>query len=77
MNSQARPPVRQNSITRNELTVYGSYVGVNMFPRAIGILEAGVITPSALLSAVVPLAQIREAMGELRRGDAMKVVIRH
>jgi threonine dehydrogenase-like Zn-dependent dehydrogenase len=77
MNSTARPGVRQNTITRNELTIYGSYVGVNMFPRAIAILEAAVIRPSALLSAVVPLARIAEAMGELRRGDAMKVVIRN
>jgi len=77
MNSHARPAVRQNTITRNELTVYGSYVGVNTFPRAIAILERGVIKPSVLISAIMPLDQIREALDLLRSGSAMKVAIRH
>lgn len=77
MNSHARPAVRQNTITRNELTVYGSYVGVNTFPRAIAILERGVIKPSALISAIMPLDQITEALDLLRSGTAMKVAIRH
>ena len=77
MNSRARPAVRQNAITRNELTIYGSYVGVNTFPRAIALLESGVIRPSVLLSEVVPLAQLPAALDRLRRGDAMKIAIRH
>jgi threonine dehydrogenase-like Zn-dependent dehydrogenase len=77
MNSHARPAVRQNTITRNELTVYGSYVGVNTFPRAIAILEAGVIRPSVLISAIMPLERIAEALDLLRSGSAMKVAIRH
>jgi threonine dehydrogenase-like Zn-dependent dehydrogenase len=77
MNTHARPAVRQNTITRNELTVYGSYVGVNTFPRAIAILERGVITPSVLMSAVMKLEQLAEALDLLRSGTAMKVAIRH
>ncbi|MBA2304566.1 MAG: zinc-binding dehydrogenase, partial [Acidobacteria bacterium] len=77
MNSHARPAVRQNTITRNELTVYGSYVGVNTFPRAIAILERGVIKPSSLISAIMPLDRILEALELLRSGGAMKVAIRH
>ena len=77
MNSHARPAVRQNTITRNELTIYGSYVGVNTFPRAIAILERGVITPSSLLSAVMPLEKLPAALDLLRSGTAMKVAIVH
>ena len=77
MNAHARPAVRQNMITRNELTIYGSYVGVNTFPRAISLLERRVISPSALISAVLPLTAIRDALALLRSGTAMKVVIRH
>ena len=76
MNAHATPPVRQNTITRNELTIYGSYVGVNTFPRAISIVERGVIHPSALLSAVMPLRDIGAALDQLRSGTAMKVAIR-
>jgi threonine dehydrogenase-like Zn-dependent dehydrogenase len=77
MNSHARPAVRQNTITRNELTVYGCYVGVNTFPRAIAILEGGVIKPSSLLSAVMPLEELPAALDLLRSGTAMKVAIVH
>jgi len=77
MNSRAAPPVRQNTITRNELTVFGSYVGVNTFPRAIALLERGTIKPSAFVSRVSPLEQMPDALDALRSGDAMKVVIRH
>lgn len=76
MNSHARPAVRQNTITRNELTVYGSYVGVNTFPRAIAVLESGVITPSSLISAIMPLEKLPEALDLLRAGSVMKVAIR-
>jgi len=77
MNARARPAVRQNMITRNELTIYGSYVGVNTFPRAISLLERGVISPSVMISSVMPLSGIHDALGLLRSGSAMKVVIRH
>ncbi|MGE5814245.1 MAG: alcohol dehydrogenase catalytic domain-containing protein [Acidobacteriota bacterium] len=77
MNSRAKPAVRQNAITRNELTIFGSYVGVNMFPRAIGLLESGVIHPSVLLSDILPLNELPAALELLRTGDAMKIAIRH
>lgn len=77
MNSRAKPAVRQNAITRNELTIFGSYVGVNTFPRAITLLESGVIRPSILLSDVKPLDQLPAALERLRSGDAMKIAIRH
>ncbi|MEZ5284658.1 MAG: alcohol dehydrogenase catalytic domain-containing protein [Vicinamibacterales bacterium] len=76
MNSTARPAVRQNTITRNELTIFGSYVGVNTFPRAIALLEQATIRPSIFLSGVVPLEEVGEAMRRLRGGDAMKLAVR-
>lgn len=77
MNSQARPSVRQNTITRNEITVYGAYVGVNTFPRAISILERGVIKPSKLLSRIIPLEEMPETLAAMRAGHVMKVAIKH
>jgi threonine dehydrogenase-like Zn-dependent dehydrogenase len=77
MNSRARPSVRQNAITRNELTVFGSYVGVNTFPRAIALLERGTVRPSVLLSAVEPLRELPGALERLRHHEAMKIAIRH
>lgn len=77
MNTQARPPVSQNAITRKELTIYGSFVGVNTFPRAIEILENRIIQPSRLISRMVPLTEVHEAIETLRQGETMKIVIRH
>ncbi len=77
MDSQARPEVRQNQITRKELTIHGSYVGVHAFPRAIEILESGVINPSGLISEVVALGDLPETLQKLRRGTVMKAVVRH
>lgn len=77
MNSRAKPAVRQNTITRNELTIFGSYIGVNTFPRAIALLERGVIRPSCFLSATLPLDRVHDGMAALHDGNAMKIVIRH
>ncbi|MFQ5737762.1 MAG: alcohol dehydrogenase catalytic domain-containing protein [Acidobacteriota bacterium] len=75
MDSQARPTVCQNAITRKELTVYGSYVGAATFPSAIAILESGVIKPSRLISEVFPLQEVNRAIDSLRKGSMMKAVV--
>ncbi len=75
MNQQARPTISQYDITRNELTVYGTFIGINTFPVAIKMLESGVLRPSVLISHRLPLARIAEGIELLRRGEAIKVVV--
>jgi threonine dehydrogenase-like Zn-dependent dehydrogenase len=75
MNQQARPVVSQYDITRNELTIYGTFIGINTFPVAIKMLESGVLRPSVLISHRLPLARIAEGIELLRRGEAIKVVV--
>jgi threonine dehydrogenase-like Zn-dependent dehydrogenase len=75
MNQQARPTVSQYDITRNELTVYGTFIGINTFPVAIKMLESGVLRPSVLISHRLPLARLAEGLELLRRGEAIKVVV--
>lgn len=75
MNQQARPTVSQYDVTRNELTVYGTFIGINTFPVAIKMLESGVLQPSVLISHRLPLARIAEGIELLRRGEANKVVV--
>lgn len=77
MNARARDPIPQNSITRKELTIRGCYVGVNRFPRAIAILESGIIRPSILISECVGLTEIGRAIEGLREGRLMKAVVSH
>jgi len=75
MNQQARPTVSQYDITRNELTIYGTFIGINTFPVAIKMLESGVLRPSVLISHRLSLARLAEGIELLRRGEAIKVVV--
>ena len=75
MNQQARPTVSQYDVTRNELTIYGTFIGINTFPVAIKMLESGVLRPSVLISHRLPLARLAEGIELLRRGEAIKVVV--
>ena len=75
MNQQAQGQVRQFDITRKELTLMGTYIGINTFPRAIRMLESGVVKPSALTTHNLPLARIHEGIAALRAGEGIKAVI--
>jgi threonine dehydrogenase-like Zn-dependent dehydrogenase len=75
VNEAAQPPVRQYDITRNELTVIGTFVGENVFPRAIQILESGALKPSVMNSLLLPLEDIHRGIDAARRGEAVKVIV--
>jgi threonine dehydrogenase-like Zn-dependent dehydrogenase len=75
MDSQAMSQVHQFDITRKELTVLGTYIGINTFPKAIRMLESGVVKPSALTTHSVSLGQIHDAIEALRAGQGIKAVI--
>jgi threonine dehydrogenase-like Zn-dependent dehydrogenase len=75
MNEHAHPEVKQHDITRHELKVFGSFVGAHTFPRAIKILERGVIKPSALVSMTLPVEEIETGINAARAGEAVKVLV--
>jgi threonine dehydrogenase-like Zn-dependent dehydrogenase len=76
MNSQVRPEVSQFLVTRKELSVFGSYVGYNVFPRAAQVLESGAIKPGQLTTHEVNVADLPKGIDAARRGEAMKVMVR-
>lgn len=75
MNANATATIRQYDVTRNELTVFGTYVGTNVFPKAARILGAGAVDLSPMITHRVPLADLPDALAAIRRGDAVKVVV--
>ena len=75
MNANATAEIHQFDITRNELTVFGTYVGVNTFPRAIEALESGVVDLSPMVTDRVALKDLPGALDALRDGRAVKVVV--
>ncbi len=75
MNANATSEIRQFDITRNELTVFGTYVGANTFPRAIQTLESGVVDLAPMVTDRVPLEGLPAAMERVRDGRAVKLVV--
>lgn len=75
MDANASSQIRQFDVTRNELTVFGTYVGANTFPRAIQALESGVVDLAPMVTDRVPLDGLPGAMDRVRDGRAVKVVV--
>lgn len=69
------PAVSQYLITRNDLTVVGSFVGLNPFAQTLQLLESGVVRPGVLITHRLPLTALPEGVELMRSGKAMKVAV--
>ena len=76
MNTQARAGIPQCDITRKEVTIVGSYVGRDTFPRSIAVLESQVLNLSGLVSHDICVAELPDAIQAARKGKAMKILVR-
>lgn len=75
MKEQARAEIAQVRITRDELRIYGAFVGQHVFPDAIRLLEQGRIDFEPLVTHRVELNELPAAVEELRAGRAVKVEV--
>jgi 2-desacetyl-2-hydroxyethyl bacteriochlorophyllide A dehydrogenase len=75
MNEHARAEVAQSRITRDELHVVGSYVGQDVLPDAIRLLEQGRIDFARLVTHRIAVDELPAAIDELRAGRALKVEV--
>lgn len=75
VNSRARARVAQERLTRDELTLIGTFVGQDVFPPATRLLEQGAIDFEQLVSHQIELDELPGAVEELRRGRAVKVEV--
>ncbi len=69
------PSVNQYTITRRDLSVIGTFVGLHPFAQTIALLESGRIAPSRLVTHRLPLAELAQGVALMRSGRAMKVLI--
>jgi len=72
---QARAQVAQNDITRNELTVMGSFIARFTFPAAIKIIESKVLNLEKLITHKLPLEDVHKGIEAMRKNEAIKVII--
>jgi threonine dehydrogenase-like Zn-dependent dehydrogenase len=75
MNDQARAEVAQVRITRDELQLLGAFVGQDVFPAAIRLLEQGRIDLEPMVTHRIRLEELPRAVEELRTGRAVKVEV--
>ena len=70
-----RPTIRQYMITRYDITLHGTFVGLHPFSQTISLLESGRIHPAQLITHRLPLDRLQEGIELMRKTEAMKVAI--
>jgi threonine dehydrogenase-like Zn-dependent dehydrogenase len=75
VDTEARAEIAQERITRGELTLIGSFVGQDVFPDAIRLLEQGRLDLEPLVTHRIDLEELPAAVAELRAGRAVKVEV--
>lgn len=69
------PPLNQYTITRYDLTLHGTFVGLNPFEQTVQLLESRRLLPSNLITHRVPLADLGRGVELMRSGQGMKVIV--
>jgi threonine dehydrogenase-like Zn-dependent dehydrogenase len=69
------PPINQYTITRYDLTIHGTFVGLNPFEQTVQLLESRRLQPSQLITHRVPLSDLAHGVELMRSGQGMKVVV--
>jgi threonine dehydrogenase-like Zn-dependent dehydrogenase len=75
VNELSETTIKQYEITRNNLRILGSFIGVGDFPKAIDIIHGKKIDVRNLISTQLPLQDINEGIDLLRQRKAIKVII--
>jgi len=75
MNLHGERTVNQYGITRNQVTVIGSFIQQTAFPKVVRILEAGLLPVEKLITHRLPLAEVGAGLEAMRAGEAIKVVV--
>ncbi|MCL5951388.1 MAG: alcohol dehydrogenase catalytic domain-containing protein [Chloroflexi bacterium] len=75
VNQHARAALAQYNITRGEISVYGSWIAKDSFPRAIHIIESGRLPLEKLVTRCLPLRDAPAAIEAMRRGEGIKIQV--
>lgn len=69
------PAVNQYTITRYDLTIHGTFVGLKPFSQTIQLLESRRMQPSALITHRAPLPELAQGVELMRSGQSLKVIV--
>lgn len=65
----------QSQVTFKELQVLGTWLANATFPKAVSVLESGILDIDGLISEVISLAEIHEGIEKLAAGEAEKIIV--
>lgn len=76
VNKKARIDIAQSEITTKEILVSGTWLANATFPDAVRVLEHKCIDVASLITDVVDLDNISDGIEKLRKGQAVKVIVK-
>ena len=75
-NKKARIDIAQSEITTKEILVSGTWLANATFPDAVRVLERKCIDVASLITDVIALDDISDGTEKLRKGQAVKVIVK-
>jgi threonine dehydrogenase-like Zn-dependent dehydrogenase len=75
MNQHATGQVKQNEITRYEISIIGTFIQRTAFPKVVRMLESNLLPLEMLITHRLKLAQIGDGLDAMRAGKSVKVVV--
>jgi 2-desacetyl-2-hydroxyethyl bacteriochlorophyllide A dehydrogenase len=73
-NHQAESVLRPHEIQGQELRILGSFIGIQVFPQAVRVLESGAVKLDDLITHRLSLAELPAGIAELSAGRGAKGV---
>ncbi|MCM3652293.1 zinc-dependent alcohol dehydrogenase [Metabacillus litoralis] len=75
MNEHANPQIKQYDLTKNEITVKGTYIQNYDFPKVVKVLESNLLNLESLITHKISLDKISEGIDTMRKGEAIKIIV--
>ena len=69
------PAIPVGIMLKKEVEIYGTFIGKHSFEKAVRVMESGKLPLEKVVSHVLPLSEIHNAIDMLRRGEGLKIVI--
>ncbi len=74
LNQHSEGNIKQYLVTRNEITVLGSFIQRTEFPKVVRLLESGILPIERLVTHRITLNEMALGFEAMRSGEAIKVV---
>lgn len=71
----ANPQISIGEIVKKEIAIYGSFIGKYSFEKTARIMESDKLPLENIISHIMPLNEIHNAIEILKKGEGLKIII--